>query len=264
MINLLDRSGLNNFYLQSTSCAISIISSPLYLIQAPKRWCILIEFWPELGNVYLPNLCQFLLKILETSLPYFFHGLYVLLDGWLDVTGVQRDGSEGVERGSSRTRRTCIHIMDRARILPGQDTRSRGVSRRIDQRIMGYTQSAGFEGCIESWICARRKCACARTRPVTACALCSRLDYGSWEEAISEIPGETDSSMQPGPRRIIEKSKRKSRIEIGRINADRFRIKWNSSFPFRDNTLGNLHLSKWMTLRIYGWLVWCVSHVVSE
>ena len=30
----------------------------------------------------------------------------------------------------------------------GQDTRSRGVSRRIDERITGYTQSAGFEGCI--------------------------------------------------------------------------------------------------------------------
>lgn len=44
--------------------------------------------------------------------------------------------------------------MGRARILPGQDTRSRGVSRRIDERITGYTQSAGFEGCIESWMCA--------------------------------------------------------------------------------------------------------------
>lgn len=57
-------------------------------------------------------------------------------------------------RASSRTRRTCIYIMDRARILPGQNTPSRGVSRRIDQWITGYTQSAGFEGCIESWICA--------------------------------------------------------------------------------------------------------------
>ena len=112
--------------------------------------------------------------------------------------------------------------MDRARILPGQDTPSRGVSRRIDQWITGYTQSAGFEGCIESWICARCWCVRvrARARHLHACATLSgsRLDYGSWKEAISKIPGgeggETDSSIPSACRRlvgvIIEKSKTES------------------------------------------------------
>lgn len=55
--------------------------------------------------------------------------------------------------------------MDRARTLPGQDTRSRDVSRRIDQRITGYTQSVGFGGCILSCIRGDEVCvAHTRTR----------------------------------------------------------------------------------------------------
>lgn len=94
----------------------------------------------------------------------------------------------------------------------GQDTRSRGVSRRIDERITGYTQSAGFEGCIESWICARRECACAGAGALRG------LDYGSREEAISGIPGEADSAAAYRPK-----------IEIERIGPDCF-PPWNSCF----------------------------------
>lgn len=98
--------------------------------------------------------------------------------------------------------------MGRARILPGQDTRSRGVSRRIDERITGYTQSAGFEGCIESWMCASvraRAHAHAGLRALHA----RGLDYGSREEAISEIPGEADSPVRGvvAPHRIVSKNR---------------------------------------------------------
>lgn len=107
----------------------------------------------------------------------------------------------------------CIHIMGRARILHGSG--SRGVSRRIDERITGYTQSAGFEGCIESWICARRECACAGAGALRG------LDYGSREEAISGIPGEADSAAAYRPK-----------IEIERIGPDCF-PPWNSCFRGR-------------------------------
>lgn len=131
--------------------------------------------------------------------------------------------------------------MGRARILPGQDTRSRGVSRRIDERITGYTQSAGFEGCMESWMCA---CAAACARG-PACA--RGLDYGSREEAISEIPGEADSPVRGvvARHRIVEKSKSRGSIVFsnscfrGWVLGTIFRILFGIFFHHRFRAVSN-------------------------
>lgn len=90
----------------------------------------------------------------------------------------------------------------------GQDTRSRGVSRRIDERITGYTQSAGFEGCIGWWMCARRECACAGAGALRT-------------DSITEA-GKKPSRKSRGGRlirwppraRIVEKSKSRGSILI--------------------------------------------------
>lgn len=75
-----------------------------------------------------------------------------------------------MERSERVVRVGTIRIMDGARILSDGDTASRDVSRRIEQRIRGYTQSAGFEGCIESRIRGGEVCV-TRTRTAARVSL---------------------------------------------------------------------------------------------